>query len=340
MSHRVTLLPGGRSFASDGTASLLQDGQAAGLHLPYGCRNGACGACKVRVAAGRVDRGEYQEQALSAAEVAAGYALLCCSRALSDLAIECRELDALRGIAVKRLPCRVQRLVRAAPDVMLVELTLPASERLQFVAGQYIDILLKDGRRRSFSVANAPHDDACLQLHVRRIPGGRFTEHVFEAMRERDILRIEGPFGHFRLVEDCAKPALLVAGGTGFAPLKAMIEDAMHRRLARTMTLYWGARSRSGLYLAALAESWRERDVGFVPVLSEAAAEDRWEGRGGLVHEAVLADYPDLSGHQAYVCGAPAMVEAARCDFVRRGGLREEDFYSDSFTFSAESSPA
>jgi len=339
MPHRITILPSGRCFESEGDDTILQAALDAGLQLPYGCRNGACGACKGRVASGRIDRGEFQEQALSAADVAAGHALLCCSRALSDLSIECPEVGSPRGIAVKTLPCRVQRLELLAPDVMAVDLVLPASERLQFVAGQYIDILLKDGRRRSFSLANAPHDDACLQLHVRRIAGGYFTGHVFETMRERDILRLEGPHGRFCLREDDVRPVILVAGGTGFAPLKSMIEDALHRRLPRAMTLYWGARDRAGLYAAGLAESWRARGVGFVPVLSEPTAGDRWTGRAGLVHDAVLADLPDLSGYQAYVCGTPAMVEAAHRDFVRRGGLKEEDFIADSFSFAAEPSP-
>jgi CDP-4-dehydro-6-deoxyglucose reductase len=258
---------------------------------------------------------------------------------LSDLVIESREVGAMRDIPVKTLPCRVQKMQRLAPDVMLLQLKLPASERLQFLAGQYIDILLKDGRRRSFSIANAPEADECLELHVRRVPGGHFTAHVFEAMKERDILRFEGPHGEFFLREDGAKPVILLAGGTGFAPIKAMVEDAIHRKSGRPMVLYWGARDRAGLYLHELAEGWAASRDGFryVPVLSEPPAGDAWQGRTGLVHRAVMADFPDLSGHQIYACGAPAMIDAARQDLIGRCGLKNEDFFADAFTFSAES---
>ncbi len=340
MPHRITVEPSGHQFSAEPGNTVLRAALDAGVNLPYGCRNGACGACKGRVLAGQVDRGPYMEGALSDAEVAQGYALFCCARPLSDLTIACREAGGTREIPLRTLPCRVQRLERVAPDVMVMSLTLPASERLQFVAGQYIDFLLKDGCRRSFSLANAPHDGACLQLHVRHIPGGQFTGHVFAGLRERDILRFDGPHGDFCLQESSSKPAILVAGGTGFAPLKSMIEDALQRRPCRPMTLYWGARDRAGLYLGRLAETWRDRGVGYVPVLSEPRADDRWDGRTGLVHEAVMSDLPDLSGHQAYVCGTPAMVEAARRDFIRRCGLKEEDFFADSFSFAAESNPA
>jgi CDP-4-dehydro-6-deoxyglucose reductase len=288
---------------------------------------------------GRVDRGLYAEGALSEADLAMGYALFCCARPLSDLVIESREAGAVRDIPVKKLPCRVQKLARLAPDVMLLQLKLPANERLQFLAGQYIDILLKDGRRRSFSIANAPDADECLELHVRLVPGGHFTTHVFETMRERDILRLEGPHGDFFLREDSAKPIVLLAGGTGFAPIKALVEHAFHQKPARPMALYWGARDRAGLYLHELAESWATGHDGFryVPVLSEPSVAAGWQGRNGLVHRAVMADFPDLSGHQVYACGAPAMIEAARQDLAGHCGLKEEDFFADAFTFAAES---
>jgi CDP-4-dehydro-6-deoxyglucose reductase len=248
-------------------------------------------------------------------------------------------VGAVRDIPVKTLPCRVQKLARLAPDVMLLQLKLPASERLQFLAGQYIDILLKDGRRRSFSIANAPQADDYLELHVRQVPGGHFTSHVFQAMRARDILRLEGPHGDFFLREDSAKPVVLLAGGTGFAPIKAIVEHAFHQKSMRPMALYWGARDRAGLYLHELAERWAASHPGFmyVPVLSEPLNADGWQGRTGLVHQAVMADFPDLSGHQVYACGAPAMIEAARFDLISRCGLKNEDFFADAFTFAAES---
>jgi CDP-4-dehydro-6-deoxyglucose reductase len=339
MSHRITIEPSGHQFDVEPGNTLLRAALEAGIHLPYGCRNGACGACKGRVVSGEVDRGLYTEGALSETELATGYALFCCARPLSDLVIESREVGAVRDIPVKKLPCRVQKLARLAPDVMLLQLKLPANERLQFLAGQYIDILLKDGRRRSFSIANAPDADECLELHVRHVPGGHFTTQVFETMKERDILRLEGPHGDFYLREDSAKPVILLAGGTGFAPIKALVEHAFHQKPARPMALYWGARDRAGLYLHELAESWvaDHADFRYVPVLSEPSAADGWRDRTGLVHRAVMADFPDLSGHQVYACGAPAMIEAARQDLIGHCGLKKEDFFADAFTFAAES---
>ena len=339
MSHRITIEPSGHQFDVESGNTLLRAALEAGIHLPYGCRNGACGACKGRVVSGEVDRGLYTEGALSETELATGYALFCCARPLSDLVIESREVGAVRDIPVKKLPCRVQKLARLAPDVMLLQLKLPANERLQFLAGQYIDILLKDGRRRSFSIANAPDADECLELHVRHVPGGHFTTQVFETMKERDILRLEGPHGDFYLREDSAKPVILLAGGTGFAPIKALVEHAFHQKPSRPMALYWGARDRAGLYLHELAENWAANHGGFsyMPVLSEPSGADAWPGRTGLVHRAVMADFPDLSGHQVYACGAPAMIEAARQDLIGHCGLKKEDFFADAFTFAAES---
>ncbi|MBI4756969.1 MAG: CDP-6-deoxy-delta-3,4-glucoseen reductase [Betaproteobacteria bacterium] len=336
MPFQIRIEPSGHSFEAAADQSILQAALDAGLHLPYGCRNGACGACKGRVLAGEFDPGNAQDGTLTADEVARGMALYCCARPRSAMTIECREVGALRDIPVRTLPCRVQKMERLATDVMLLHLQLPANERLQFLAGQYIDILMKDGRRRAFSLANAPHDDAVLQLHLRHVPGGAFTDHVFTTMKERDILRIDGPHGTFFLREDSARPVVFVAGGTGFAPIKAMVEHALHQRIARPMTLYWGARTPPDLYMAGLAAGWaREHEhLRFIPVLSEVRPEHGWSGRTGLVHRAVMEDFPDLSGHQVYACGVPAMIEAARGDFTARCGLPAEEFFADAFTYA------
>ncbi|MCX7164176.1 MAG: CDP-6-deoxy-delta-3,4-glucoseen reductase [Betaproteobacteria bacterium] len=334
-SFRVTLQPGGDCFGADGSQTILQAALDAGLALPYGCGNGACGACKGRVVDGRVDHGLAQEQALSAAERAGGLALFCCARPLSDLVLESREAGAAKEVPLRIMPCRVQKMERMADDVMVLSLKLPASERLEFLAGQYIEFLLKDGRRRAFSIANAPHDDGFLQLHVRLIPGGEFTGHVFGSMREKDILRFQGPCGNFFLREDSAKPVILLAGGTGFAPVKAMVEHAIHSRMTRPMEIYWGARNRAGLYLPDLPAAWvaAHKHIRYVPVLSEAAAEDRWQGRCGLAHRAVLEDHADLSAYQVYACGAPAMIDAARGEFAAQG-LPPEEFFADAFSYA------
>lgn len=332
MPVQITLRPSGHVLQTQDGETVLEAALREGYRLPYGCRNGSCGSCKGKVVTGVVDHGKSQDGALDEAERAAGMALFCQARPRSDLIIECREIDAVKDIPVKTLPCRVQSLERVAPDVMRIRLRLPASERLQFLAGQYIDILLRDGTRRSLSLANPPHDDGLLELHLRNY-GGPFSTRVFTQMKEKDILRFEGPLGTFYLHEDSIKPAVLIAGGTGFAPIKAIVEHAIYHGLKRPLLLYRGARRATDLYLNELPVAWqREHGITYVPVLSDATAEDAWAGRRGLVHEAVMADFPDLSGHEVYVCGAPAMIDAARRDFLAHCGLPETAFYADAFT--------
>lgn len=332
MNRQITLLPSGHVFQSRKGETVLEAALREGYSLPYGCRNGACGSCKGKVVQGDVDHGKSLDSALPAAERARGAALFCQAKPLSDLVIECREVGANKDIPVKMLPCRVQTLDRLAHDVMRIRLRLPASERLQFLAGQYIDILLKDGTRRSLSLANPPHDDALLELHLRNY-GGPFSRHVFTQMKEKDILRLEGPLGSFYLRENSDKPVLLVAGGTGFAPIKAIIEHALHQGGKRAMTLYRGARTPADLYLDELPQAWaRDHGIRYVPVISDSADGDGWNGRRGLVHEAVLQDFADLSNVEVYACGAPAMIEAAKRDFCALRGLPESAFYADAFT--------
>jgi len=239
------------------------------------------------------------------------------------------------------MPCRVQKIERVADDVVILYLKLPANERLQFLAGQYIDFLLRDGARRSFSLGNAPHDDEFLQLHVRRVAGGQFTEHVFTAMKERDILRFEGPHGTFFLREDSTRPIIFVASGTGFAPIKGMIEAAFKTGITRPMTLYWGGRRPKDLYMTDLPQQWaREHShFKFIPVISDALPEDQWPGRTGFVHRAVMEDHPDLSAYQVYACGVPVMVDAAKRDFTEKCALPADEFFADSFTTQADLAP-
>lgn len=338
MTFQVTIEPSHHIYSADPEISILESALDAGFTLPYGCRNGACGSCKGKLLSGDIDYGTYQDTALTEDDRRQGLALFCCARPRSDIVIECREVGTVKDIPVRTLPCRVQRLDKVAPDVMVLYLKLPTNERLQFLAGQYIEFLLKDGKRRAFSLANAPHDDDLLQLHVRLVAGGTFTEHVFHGMKEKEILRFEGPHGTFFLQEESNKPIVFVAGGTGFAPVKAMIEHALHTRLTRPMTLYWGARRPLDLYQHALAMQWaREHPFfSYVPVLSDALPEDGWDGRAGLVHRAAMEDFPDLSGHQVYVCGAPAMVDAAKRDLIESCGLPAEEFFSDSFSFATD----
>ena len=334
----VTLQPSGHVFQVDDGEAILTAALRQGFILPYGCKNGACGSCKGKIITGSVDYGTYQEKALPAAEREAGKALFCQARPLGDLVIEARTVGTAKDIPVRTLPCRVQKLERVTGDVAILLLKLPANERLQFLAGQYLEFLLRDGTRRSFSMANAPHDDELVQLHVRHVPGGNFTDHVFTKMKERDILRFEGPHGTFFLREDSAKPIVFVASGTGFAPIKSIIEYALNKGVARPMTLYWGGRRPNDLYLNELALKWAAEHPGFryIPVISEALPEDHWTGRTGFVHRAVMQDFPDLSGCQVYACGVPVMVDSARRDFVAQCGLPEEEFFADSFATQAD----
>ena len=336
MSFQVTLQPSGLGFSADADETILEAALEAGLLLPYSCRDGACGVCKSRIIAGEVDLGRFAETTLTDADRAAGMALLCCAQPRSDLNIEVRQVSRAGDIPVKKLPCRVQKLERVADDVIILQLKLPASEKFQFVAGQYIDFLLADGKRRSFSIANAPTGADFLELHIRHVPGGLFTTHVFDKLKEKDILRFEGPLGGFRLDESSKRPVVLLAGGTGFAPIKSIVEHAIAAGIQRPMTLYWGSRNRAGLYQYDVAKGWEARLPGFrfVPVLSDSPADEGWTGRTGLAHAALMADLPDLSGHEIYACGSPAMIDSARADLVRQCGLPADAFHADAFSFS------
>jgi NAD(P)H-flavin reductase len=312
--------------------TILDAGLREAVAFPYECRNGGCGKCKATLAYGTVDYGAYQHGVLSDAEKAGGKLLLCSATPLSDIEIEYQPVSAPGGIAARVWSASVESMDRLASDVMRVILKLDAGEKIEFYAGQYINVLLEDGAKRSFSFATAPHVSDRIELQIRLIPGGRFTTHVFERMRVGDRLRFEGPLGSFFLREDSEKPIIFVAGSTGFAPVKSMVEHAFQRGMKRKMILYWGVRRLRDLYLADLPREWqREHDnFRFIPVLSEPAAEDQWQGRTGFVHEAILADYPDLAGYQVYACGSVGMVEAAYPAF-RSHGLQQDDCFSDAF---------
>ena len=332
MSFKITIQPSQHSFTTDAEETILDAALDHGLVLPYSCRNGACGMCKGKVLEGSVDSGKAQPFMLSDEEKVKGLALFCCAKPLSDLVIESHEVTRSQDIPVKMLPCRVEKMTKVAHDVMVLSLKLPANERLQFLSGQYIDILQKDDKPRSFSLANAPHDDAFLELHIRNIAGGKFTQHVFNGMKERDILRIKGPLGSFFLHEDSDKPIVFVASGTGFAPVKAIIEHALHIGFKREMHFYWGVRKVADLYMLDKIKTWEAQGIKFTPVVSDEA----WDGRSGFVHQAVLEDFKDLSGYVVYACGAPVVVEAAHRDFTSQRSLANEAFYSDVFTFVAK----
>ncbi|WP_031407891.1 CDP-6-deoxy-delta-3,4-glucoseen reductase [Thiomonas sp. FB-Cd] len=339
MSLTVRVLPSEHQFEVGSGETVLAAAIRQGVGLPYGCQDGACGSCKCRWISGEFELGVHQLKALSEAERAAGFILACRTTPKTDLVIESHELPAAGMFAVKKMPCRVISIVRPTPDVAIIHLQLPANDRLDYHAGQYVQLILRDGTRRSYSMANAHGaDDKQIELHVRHMPGGKFTDHVFGAMKDRDILRLEGPFGSFYLREDSKKPLVLLASGTGLAPIKAIIESMQAQGNTRPAVLYWGCRSKADLYLHGWAQAqaaalpWLD----YVPVLSEPKDDDAWSGRTGFVHHAVMRDIPDLSTHEVYACGAPVMVDAAKADFTTQCHLPEDAFYADAFTTEAD----
>jgi CDP-4-dehydro-6-deoxyglucose reductase len=341
MSFSVKVEPSGRTFSVEAGQAILVAAINAGIGLPYGCKDGACGSCKCKKLSGTVVHGPHQSKALSAQEEEQGLMLACCAVPQSDLVIESRQVTSEDALPVRKMPARVAGLRKASPDVMVMQLQLPASEVFKYHAGQYVEFILRDGSRRSYSMANAPHTQAQnpgLELHLRHMPGGKFTDQVFSTLKEKDILRVEGPFGSFYLREGSSKPIVLLASGTGFAPIKALIEHMQFKNLQRPAVLYWGGRRPADLYMNDWVEAkCRELPwLRYIPVVSDALPEDPWQGRTGFVHLAVLQDLPALSGHQVYACGAPIVIDSARQDYVHKAGLPEEEFFADSFTSEAD----
>ncbi|MBB3259863.1 CDP-4-dehydro-6-deoxyglucose reductase [Paraburkholderia bannensis] len=342
MSFNVVLKPSGHAFVVGEGKTILAAGLAAGNSLPYSCRTGVCNTCKGKVIEGSVDHGSVLATYLSESARAEGYALLCCAKPLTDLVVEVSELEGLAAIEPKIYPCRLVKLERPAPDVAVLTLRMPPNENMRYMAGQYVEMITANGERRCYSLAGAPDEEGLpfIQLHIRHIPGGLFTDHLFSTAKERDLFRFEGPFGTFFLREDSDKPMVLLASGTGFAPIKAIVEQSIKRNIKRPIHIYWGGRKRADIYAYEVAQRWEleHSHIRFVPVLSHATPECGWSGRLGFVHQIVMEDFADLSGHQVYACGAPAMVDAARADFTAHRGLPPDEFFADSFLTAVEKS--
>ncbi|MEQ1534931.1 MAG: CDP-6-deoxy-delta-3,4-glucoseen reductase [Burkholderiaceae bacterium] len=341
MSFQVSVLPSNRSFTVTEDEPILTAGIRQGVAMPYGCKDGACGSCKCKMLEGKVIHGQHQPKALSEEEEAKGYILTCCAKPQSDIVLESRQVTSADAFPIKRMPSRVISLEKKSHDVMAIKLQLPASDTLQYKAGQYIEFILRDGARRSYSMATAPHiaaESKTLELHIRHMPGGKFTDHVFGEMKEKEIQRIEGPFGSFYLREDSEKPMILLASGTGFAPIKAIIQHMQHQGIKRPVVLYWGGRRPADLYMHdwVLTHVAAMPNLSYVPVVSNALPEDAWAGRTGFVHQAVVSDFADLSTHQVYACGAPIVVDSAQTDFVNLCQLPADEFYADSFITEAD----
>lgn len=342
MSFKVIVEPSGLTFEVEPGQNVLDAALAADVMLPYSCRGGGCSTCKGKVLAGEYEAGEAPEHILEPHELEQGYTLMCQACPTSDMHIESPQARLVTDIQVRKMPARVLQMDQLSDDVMRLVLQLPISQPVNYYAGHYIDVMLKDGRKRSYSMANPPQENNQIELHIRHLPGGAFTDHVFgvsePAMKERAMLRTEGPMGSFFLREESTKPLVFLASGTGFAPIKAIIEHMQAENIQREVRFYWGGRRPKDLYMMEQAEQWAQTlpNFSFVPVVSEALDEDDWSGRTGFVHHAVMEDIPDLSGFEVYACGAPAMVENAQRDFVAQCGLDEAVFYADAFTSEAD----
>ena len=342
MTHAITVEPSGRQFECAEDETILLAAIRQGIPLPYGCKDGACGSCKCKRISGEVQMDSHQAKALSPEEAAQGLILTCRARAQSAVVLESKQVTAADALPVRKMPARIASLEKLADDVMRVRLQLPAAEVFQYRAGQYVDIILRDGARRSYSMGNAAHTQAevgGIELHIRHLPGGAFTDPLFNGtVKEKGILRLEGPMGSFYLREsDPDSPIIMLASGTGFAPIKALLEHMAFEGVKRPTTVYWGGRRPQDLYLHdwMLAHAAAHAHVSYVPVVSDALPADQWTGRSGFVHRAVLEDHANLSAFQVYACGAPIVIESAQRDFLAQG-LDAEAFFADSFTSAAD----
>jgi len=329
-TYKIKIQSSGLEFHVKPSQTILEGAIASGITLPYGCQDGACGSCKGKVISGKYFLNEYQSSALTDSDIKAGNTLYCKSMAQEDLVIEPNIPEVYDQYSPKVVPVKVESLTRLNHDVMQMFLKLPAKETFRFKAGQYIEFIMGDGSRRAFSMANAPLD-SMIELHLRLIEGGKFTSFVFNEMKEKSIHRIEGPIGQFYL-RDSEKPIIFIAGGTGFAPIKSIIEDMIANKNKRKIYLYRGVRSEKDFYMNELVNDWIKKLEGltYIPVVEDGLSED---ARSGYVHHAVLEDFKNLNDIQVYCCGAPGLVENAFKDLTK-SGLPDEQFFADAFTFA------
>ena len=339
MVFKVKIQPSGHEFEVETDETVLDAALRQSIDLPYGCRGGACGSCEGSLISGQV-RYEEEPVALTEELTEQGKALFCMAIPVSDLVIGADELEELADIKIKNLRCRVEQKQRLNHDVIALKLKLAGDERLQYHAGQYIEFILEDGKRRAFSIANAPHKDELIELHIRHVDGGVFTDFLFEDMPDKSMLRMEGPLGSFYLRENSDRPILMVGGGTGFGPIKAMVEHANYVGLKQPIHLFMGVRALRDLYMKDMAQIWSDdNNISFTPVLSQPMAEDDWQGETGYVHEAVARSYKDLSGFDIYLCGPPPMINSAVELFIKQGADKEHIF-SDAFEYSEDARKA
>lgn len=328
MSHAVTVDPVGKTFDVHAGDSILDAGLKAGVVLKHSCRDGQCGECRTELKSGQVEYPEGLE--LSETDRAGTTVLACQARPLSDLVLHSPEVTSFEGVTVQKVAARVMGKEPLADDVVKLTCKLAPGTVFNYVPGQYVDLTIKNIVTRSYSMATAEAVDGCIELHVRLVPGGQATPMIFEEVQLKNVVTIEGPFGTFYL-RDSDAPAIFLASGTGFAPIKALMEQLIASGSGRRVHLYWGGRAAQDLYMDHLCRQWQaELDwFEYTPVLSDDIS--GWSGRTGFVHAAVIEDYSDLSPYQVYACGAPVVIDSARRDFTAQCGLQESNFFADAF---------
>lgn len=336
MSFTITNQQTGSSFKAEGDDTILDAALKSNLVFPYGCRSGVCGACKCQIISGEIEYGPHEDFALTEEEANEGMALICCAKAVSDVVLDSREISAEKRVTIKMLPCRVSTINTLCDDVKQVFLQLPKTQNFEFINGQYIDIILKDGQRRSFSVANSASEAQLegLELHVRLIPDGYFTPRIFNSMKARDVLRFEGPFGTYIWQSTADTPILMIATGTGFAPIKALIQQSLAENPEQQIHLFWGGRLIKDLYMLELVQQWEQDypNFKFTPVLSQ---QQDWDGAKGYVQDAVLATYDNIAPFDVYASGSPVMIHSLR-ESLGQNGMKNDHFFFDSFEFSTQ----
>lgn len=335
MPFLVTLADENVTFTCEENQSVLDAALEKGITISYGCRNGLCGSCMGELQQGQLEYPEGPPGGISEEEVNQGKALFCKAVPLGDITIKVNVLKPQVDIEVKTLPARVNEIQHLTDDVIKLILQLPAVETFNFKAGQWVYFVLKDGRKRAFSIANAQNEKNQLELQIRHAIGGVFTDFVFENLTTGLLLRIEGPHGTFYFQQD-DRPILLVAGGTGFAPIKGIFEEMSQQELKQPVHLFWGSRAKKDLYQEDLVQQWvRQYGINYTPVLSEPDERDNWQGESGFVHQAVIKAYPDLSQFALYMAGPPQMIDSCKDTFIK-AGLEDNRLYYDSFDYSSD----
>jgi NAD(P)H-flavin reductase/ferredoxin len=331
VSFKIQIQGSDEAFDCASSENLLDAAMRQGIEMPYSCRKGVCGNCKGRVVHGELvlgTQGGSHETGVNQPDEH----LFCRAQPASDLSIDPTSWHRVDPNARKIVQAKLFKKIQLASDVTQLQLRFSAGVRVKFKAGQYLQLLLPDGQRRSYSMANAPHESDSVQLHIRNLPRGYFSDTMLKNIQIGDLLKVELPHGDFWLREDSERPLLMVAGGTGFAPIKSILDHIIRQKLQRKVHLYWGAREQEGIYANDLLARWSQQSPSWVihPVLSELPDGSIWKGRLGFVHEAVQADFENLNDWDVYACGGMPMVTALR-GVCKQLGLPDANFYSDVF---------